>query len=187
MRKLIKKFLIRVGAYKFIRHIEQLKNAYFLKVHEDDYFKLPSSINGGTIADVGGNLGQSLISFRKLFPQSEIHSYEPNPVCIPTLKKVAAIVGGKIEVINIGVGDCKKSLEFFVPILDNGVEILQEGSFQIDAFKRKDTKNRIGSNFSLKKSIIPVISLDDLNFSYDLIKIDVQGLEFDVLKGAVNI
>ena len=187
MRKTIKKILSRLHIFSQARVLEQYANAIFLKVHEKDFELLPEYINGGVIADVGANMGQSIISFRKLFPNSPIHAFEPNPKCIKTLKNVARLVGGEVMVKQCSVGDKNLTLTFYVPVISGEVELFQEGSFDADTFSQRVTVSRIGQPFTLKETEINVIKLDDLNDRFSLIKIDVQGYEKNVLDGAIEL
>lgn len=185
LRAIIKRALIKSKVFPLLRDFEQTINAHRRKVHEKDFFLLPESVNEGCIADIGANIGQSMIPFGRLFPNSPIISFEPNSSCMNTLRKVAKILGGNIEIKNCGLGENSENLDFYVPVI-NETELLQEGSFDEKVFEQEITVSRIGEKFSLIKNNIDVIKLDDLKKDFSLIKIDTQGLEYQVLRGAIQ-
>jgi hypothetical protein len=49
---------------------------------------------------------------------------------------------------------------------------------------RNKPLKRLGEDYRVKESIFPLLRLDDLNLSPDFVKIDVQGWELNVLRGA---
>lgn len=155
-------------------------------VHDPEYLELPPHLNGMLLLDVGANLGQSIISLHSLFPDSRIMSFEPNPACHASLKKVASEIGSAVELYFVGIGDIKDDLTFNVPVLTDGTELLQEGSFDLGVFSETVTKQRIGTTFKLRNIQISVQRIDDFGINPSLIKIDVQGFEMQVLRGAIE-
>lgn len=183
-RDIAKYTAMKSGLFSKARSIELYLNALALKVHDDDFHRIPLNINGGAIADIGANLGQSVISFRKLFPDSKVYAFEPNPVCMKTLHRVSSIVKGNVEINNYGIGNENSTLKFYIPMVYGNIDLLQEGSFDKSSFSSSITRQRIGRDFDLKEMEIEVTTLDSLNLSWSLLKIDVQGLEKQVLEGA---
>jgi hypothetical protein len=72
IKSLIKKLARQLGVFEVMRSCNIYLNQLAGSVHDPEYYSLPSDINGFLILDVGANLGQSIISFRKIFPQSNI-------------------------------------------------------------------------------------------------------------------
>ena len=62
----------------------------------------------------------------------------------------------------------------------------QEASFDKDQLNQPDVIERIGNNFEIVKQESTIKKLDDYNLRPDIIKIDVQGLEEDVLRGSLE-
>jgi hypothetical protein len=66
-------------------------------------------------------------------------------------------------------GDYDGGLSFGFPILDDGIELLQEGSVDLMVFFQSVTINRIGDLFKLHNIPIPVRRLDDYCLNSKLI------------------
>ncbi len=122
--------------------------------------------------DIGANIGNHSIFFAKKF--KKVYSFEPNPVTYEVLKinsNYAAEYKNVIPV-NFGLSDIEGSLPFCInPSNIGGSSIIDENSPQI----KHSTQ-------------INVMTLDEFSELKDasvaLIKIDVEGHELRVLKGA---
>jgi FkbM family methyltransferase len=123
------------------------------------------------IFDVGGNFGQSAIRFSRAFPKARILSFEPVPGSFRKLQANIAGLGG-IEAFNHGFGDVPGSFEIQIQPNAGGNTLVGTasplGSVQI----RLETLDA----FSVKKGVEGI----------DLLKIDVEGYELQVLRGAVG-
>lgn len=183
-RNLIKSTAVRLGAFDALRSAEIYVNALRGHVHDADYNALRVHGLEGDIADIGANIGQSIISLHRLFPDARIRAFEPNPRCHAILRRVVRLTGARVEIHRCGLADRRGELVFNVPVTAAGAELLQEGSFDAKAFDEPLTRSRIGGAFTLKESRIPVARLDDFPGRYGLLKVDVQGLELAVLAGA---
>jgi len=184
LRHAIKTSAARLGIFSAARAVEAYFNALRGHVHDPDYVVLTEFVGSGDIADIGANIGQSVVSLHRLFPGSRIHAFEPNPQCRKVLDRVIRIARANADVTACGLGRERDTLVFSVPVTRDGVELLQEGSFDSSVFDEPITRSRIGADFSLKRLSVPIARLDDFPGKYSLLKIDVQGLEMAVLEGA---
>ncbi len=149
------------------------ENSSLLLVEEFIDKKIPNA-KDKTALDIGANIGNHSIFFAKKF--KNIYAFEPSPVTYEVLKincKHAAEHKNVVP-LNFGLSDIEGSLPFHINPSNIG------GAGIIDA-----------NNKSIKDSIqINVKTLDQLNELKDasiaLIKIDVEGHELNVLKGAKN-
>jgi FkbM family methyltransferase len=119
-----------------------------------------------TILDLGSNMGASLIYFRLRYPQARIIGVEVDPLVFPTLQRNVAPFTG-IELANVGVaGESGEATLFH-----------NEQSWASSLKPIWETKTQL---------TVPTRSLEDLLDDFDLpavdlVKIDVEGAEWDVL------
>lgn len=140
--------------------------------------------------DVGANIGQSISRFLNYKKKVKIHSFEPTPELHKIIKtKYAQQVENKEIFINsFALGDSNNEKNFFsfeYNQINSFLSLEKNSKFEIS---RMIATNKKGSNFQ-KMFKVKMTTLDDyckLNEikEIDLIKIDTQGFEPEVLKGA---
>lgn len=173
--------------YRNIKFAELIIFYYLKKCHEDDYyfFRIFSNRKDVTIIDIGANYGQSVISFASVLPNAKIISFEPNIDCIEYLEAISKFTKAKYEFHKVGLGSSVIIKDLFIPKIKNTL-VTQEASFDRNQLNQPDVINRIGSNFEIIRQESVIKKLDDYNLNPDIIKIDVQGLEEDVLRGSLE-
>ncbi len=64
-------------------------------------------ISPKTVIDVGANIGQFAVAASKLFGGEgvSVHSFEPNPDCVPILRRIVTSRSG-VSVHTVAVGEC---------------------------------------------------------------------------------
>lgn len=130
--------------------------------------------SGGSLPvvfDVGANIGQTCLHIRRHFPQSTIHSFEPVPSVFEELQRRTSR-SFHIETHNLALGDQPGEVRLRVRS-----ESLTNSLF--------DSPSADASNSVL----VRVVRVDDFCTensieSIDLLKIDVEGFELQVLRGA---
>lgn len=153
-------------SFSSFRNVENLRK-YFSKIN--------------TVIDVGANRGQFAFAVNYYYPNSNIFSFEPSKLAFRQLFN-ALSKDKNIKLFNYGLGDLEDEVEFY------------ENSFnQISSFLKIDASN---NNNAYKKSKAvttkaAVKKLDDIfntmNFIPPvLLKLDVQGFEDRVLRGALK-
>lgn len=148
---------------------------------------LNSSFNPNCIVDVGGNLGQSTLAMELIFKPSEITIFEPNPLMAAECRRIRESSGHKIVVEEVGLGSENTENLLFTPIY-NGITfwgLASQNKEQVKAFfGPHNVWNYKSSKFEIDEKVIRVRTLDSYNLKPDFIKIDVEGMELDVLVGA---
>lgn len=128
--------------------------------------------------DVGASRGQFALFASHRFPQARIICFEPLPGPAADLRRV---MGDQVEIHETAVGASAGTATINVSARDDSSSLLPIGSRQQHEFPGTGTERRIE---------VPVTTLDqavgeDLTGPC-LLKIDVQGLELEVLKGAAS-
>jgi FkbM family methyltransferase len=120
--------------------------------------------------DVGGNIGLHTFRFAKLF--AKVHSFEPTNVNFECLQKNTQTLDNVI-LHQLGLGDKSDTLTIQLPADANNC-----GNFSIVDFK-DNTEQTVDETIEIR-------TLDSLELTPDLIKIDVQGFDYNVLVGAIT-
>ena len=138
-------------------------------------------IKPDTVIDVGANIGQFSIASYHEFESAEIISIEPDRILAHRLKKnLSSNRCKKIICVAVGDYDGKIDLHINADPQNNSVLPLDE-----------DRRSYFPDNIVLRKVTVPISRLDTLLNSKMLpkpilLKIDVQGYEEKVIKGAIN-
>lgn len=124
-----------------------------------------------TFVDVGANIGQTMLRLKSIYPDSDYLGFEPNSTCASYVQKLIKINRFKnCTIHNVGLS----------------TEI---GILQLEKDSDTDSRASVVSNFrpnyfSEKEN---VLALDYQSFYIEkvvnFIKIDVEGAEYEVLKG----
>jgi FkbM family methyltransferase len=177
-RKIVPQFVVDIAkglAYSLFKVTDNLFVGAFDKYDFQTFevFKrvLTSTSN---CVDVGAHKGFILEKILKYAPQGKTWAFEPIPALNAKLK---AKFGSKAEVLNIALSD-KIGVAEFAYYVDRPA---------ISGFKQREGHDADGLVEHLK---VPMNTLDNLMPEFkkiDLIKIDVEGAELSVLKGAERI
>tara|TARA_A100001015_G_scaffold48939_1_gene54059 strand:- start:5999 stop:6775 length:777 start_codon:yes stop_codon:yes gene_type:complete len=159
--------------------------------HEKDYYGIKLLLNNrskDTILDVGGNLGISSMGFRSLGFINKIIIFEPNSYIYKNyiqkklLKNYKNILG-----FNFALGDKNQRKIFYYPYFKNRC------IHYFCSFDKKYIENSIRISFKKKKikiieDTIQIKVFDSLNLKCrpKFIKIDVEGFDYEVIKGMMN-
>lgn len=150
---------------------------------ETKLIKLLSKFNPKYCIDIGANKG----NFSKYLLEntnSEVIAFEPLPKAFAHLNNLENEYPNRFTAINKGVGEFSTMLD-----LNFGAEDSEFASFS----KEVNKISYVGSN-NIHSISVEVIRMDDYfikhienSIEIDLLKIDTEGFEFEVLKGALKL
>ena len=136
-----------------------------------DYNKLFRYTNPRRVLDIGAHVGQFSQQVKRFNPEADIIMIEANPNCEPYLNKL------DIPYQMIALSRDKGEAELFV----EKVNEIGTGA----SLYRENTQYYADDKFDTVK--VQTNSLDNLNYFenefIDLVKLDVQGAEYDILEG----
>lgn len=132
------------------------------------------------LIDVGANRGQFSLMFRLLHPGVPVQAYEPLPGEAAVFRRVHARRHG-IQLHEIALGDACGAADLHVSARADSSSLLPIGDLQSSLFPHT-------AEVGLHR--VEVMTLDSLaphwgGASRALLKLDVQGFELNVLRGAV--
>ena len=143
-------------------------------------FLLPALMeNDAIVFDIGANRGIYSYFMQKITSPEKIYAFEPNPREFRLLRKLFP----DINTFNIALSSelGKKTLR--VPILNNGLILTTRSSI---AEINEDIEVKKYVNFSTSTNTVDNI-VEKLGLTrLDFMKVDVEGHEFEVVKGAQN-
>ena len=163
------------------------KNELFKKAVHANAFDVQKNFfvktRGMAIFDVGAQYGQTAIEYYTRFPNSSIYSFEPFKESYDILKNNVSNYPG-IKLFNIAFGG------------DHGIKKFNCNTFSatnsfLETEKGASAIWGDGLLDTIETTDINVTTIDDFAVAQniqeiDILKIDVQGYEFNVLEGAKN-
>lgn len=167
MKKIIKNVLRKIG-YDIVSFNPGL----------DPYYDIQKRIKSSkpVIFDVGANQGQTVVKLKKIFPSSSIHAFEPSPGTFSKLKDNTAGLENAF-LWNYGVGSSEGKLNLNENQCDDMSSFLELGEKGWGKVEKQVSVDVVTLDRFLEKHQIETI---------DLLKIDTQGFELEVLKGALQ-
>ena len=180
MRKIIKKLINKFG-YNISRINKKFEN-----IDLNELLSKKINYKNPSIFDVGGNTGQSVEKFKKVFNDPIIHSFEPNKAVFDIMHSKFKednnvfcnnfALGNKIETRDFNITDAPGKSSFY------------------NLNTNKDwyaNKNKRYTTFVASKQKVKVSTLDDYIDTkkikeIDLLKMDTQGYEEKILEGSIG-
>jgi FkbM family methyltransferase len=153
----------------------QHRHLYFFREYEPDVTALFQRLvrPGSTVYDVGANAGYFTLLAHEL--GASVHAFEPHPIVTRLLERSVALQRerrGRITVVPAACSERSELMRLFLgPVHSTGMSSVEKPGLQW--------------------ADVPGITLDDysrrVGHKPDLVKIDVEGHELEVLRGAIEL
>jgi FkbM family methyltransferase len=133
------------------------------------------------VVDVGANRGQFALDVRRAAPQARILSFEPLPSEAAVFRTI--FLGQRnVELIESALGSANGTAKLHVAGAADSSSLLHIGSLQEQLFPGTGEVQVVDVRVDVLDEVLQEFALADRS----LLKIDVQGYELEVLKGALN-
>ncbi len=163
---------------------------YCKSVHEEDFelMKWFTPKKEQIYLDVGSNRGEALTSMSIMNKfKTNIVGFEPNIEVYNRLYKYIS-KNKNIKIHNVGIGETSRNSKLYVPFYRNwmfdGLASFSYENAKEWLYTRMYFFNE--KKLTIKETDCKIKTLDEYNFNPYFIKIDVQGLELEVLRGAAS-
>lgn len=131
-----------------------------------------------TILDIGANTGIFSVLAKASHPNAKLYAFEPQPNIFDVLRKNNSINGFDIHCIPLALSDQKGKLPFY----NSGYSTFEDNN---------TTHGSLNKEWRTEKQASIIVQVDRLDSflvknqigKVDLVKIDVETLEYEVLKG----
>ena len=140
----------------------------FKEIFVEDIYKFASISKEPIIYDCGANIGMSCLYFKKLYPKAKIKAFEAD-------SKIAKIL--KNNLLKNNMLDGIEIINSAVWIDNKGIEFASEGA---------DGGSIYGNGNKMKMSSIRLKEYLEKEQKIDMLKIDIEGAEYEVLKDGKN-
>jgi FkbM family methyltransferase len=134
------------------------------------------------ILDVGANVGSWTLPIARRFPQNHIHAFECQEILSECFNRMLDLNNiNNVTMHQCAVSDENSVIEFASIDYDMGGNL---GAFELEPVKNSDFN---GFRLNNQVTKINTCTVDSFNFEQvGLIKIDAEGMEHKIIKGAVN-
>ena len=163
--------------------VEDIRSVPFTVIAEGPYEQFQAQIlftlgkSANAFLDIGANMGFYSIALATLNPALNVQSFEPQPRIYSSFATNISLnrLESQVKIYNYGLGSKEDDLNMYIPAFTGS----GGGSFA----------NLHKEEGDAEEFLVPVRTLDtfvQLNSNVDLIKVDVEGFEFEVLKGGLE-
>ena len=128
-----------------------------------------------TVIDVGANEGQTSLHLTRLFPDARFWAFEPNPV---TLQRLRVAVASNPQITPVGVALGAHQMQANLQITGSSVNA------SLLPYDKPSGTDAVQNEATVQVTTLDVFALEHDIVTVDLLKVDAQGYDLEVLKGA---
>ena len=177
--------IISLSGYKLFGKKDIVKHNSFNAIHRFIFEKIVKK-NELIIFDIGAHDGGSIVRFENIFPDAEIFSFEPTKKLYDKMSKLST---KKNKIFNYALSNFDGEKKFcqyeyqsgktnsFYPMVENSKY----------KYQRTKSNNETEAIKSVKVKKLDTFLEENKISNIDLLKIDTQGAEIEILKGAEKI
>lgn len=134
--------------------------------------------------DIGANIGVFSVYAAKIHPNSKVFSFEPEYSNLHLLKNnvISNKIDHQIHIVSVGISDKVGFSKLYLSNLDSGAAVHTESREDIDA---TDEGYKVVWEEGIMTSTLDYLC-QSLEVIPNCIKIDTDGNEYKILKGALN-
>lgn len=188
MKKIVRSVMTNFPYLQDYRFTVERHYRSIMKVPVEKEFEILKKLKPGKVlnlVDIGANRGMTIQGMLDLRPGSVITAFEPNKIVFDKTHKLFSN-RENVKVHNVGLGSEEGELSLNIPYYKNFM-FDGLGAFDYDEaahWLKTRMYNYQAKHLSMKAIKCPIKTLDSYDLQPDFIKIDVQGHELQVLKGA---
>lgn len=152
--------------------------------YDEEFLHFLSLIpDGGTVLDIGANIGMTTVPLSKKLKASSIAAFEPIPSNVAALKKIIRFFNCRnVTVYPMALGDTNGRIQMIMPVINH---VKKQGLSHV--VKDQSQVYEGGETFS-----VPMMRLDEVTElkterRITAIKIDVEQFEYAVLSGGLHL
>jgi FkbM family methyltransferase len=165
--------------YKFFCRINR-DDFLFMTNHENEIMEYFTPNEGDTVIDVGAHIGlYTLIAAKRVGSSGKVIAIEPDPDNFKILRKNILLNQlSNVEALECAVYSTREKLKLFLPEVEQGRTIFNT--------VMQDRAGRSNNFLEVEANTLDNILNENNVQRVDYLKIDVEGAELEVLKGAVD-
>jgi len=150
------------------------------------FLKLLSTLDSGTICDVGSMDGADALSFRDAAPESTIYAFEPNPDNFRLMQANRSLQEANIQAVPIAVTNHNGEADFFTVEADYAERDARRGMSSL--YRRSDGWSVTAAVLQVKTARLDTFLVDKCPPDARLaLWIDTEGKAYEVLEGITGV